>query len=119
MATNRTIAFLGAGNMAEAMIRGLLRGGHFAPGDVTASGPREERMTELRDRFSIRTTTNNREASTADIVVLSIKPQILGRVLAEVGSTIRPDALVISIAAGVPVSAIASKLGAGARVVRA
>lgn len=119
MTTNRTIAFLGAGNMAEAMIRGLLRGGHFAPGDVTASGPREERMAELRDRFSIRTTTNNREAATADIVVLSIKPQILGRVLAEVGTTIRADALVISIAAGVPVSAIASKLGAGARVVRA
>jgi pyrroline-5-carboxylate reductase len=119
MTTNRTIAFLGAGNMAEAMIRGLLRGGHFSPDNVTASGPRSERMTELHDRFAIRTTTSNREAAIADIVVLSIKPQILGRVLDEVGSLIRPDSLVISIAAGVPVSAIASKLGPGARVVRA
>jgi pyrroline-5-carboxylate reductase len=119
MPTNRTIAFLGAGNMAEAMIRGLLRGNHFAPEEITASGPREERMTELRDRFGIRTTTDNREAVAADIVVLSIKPQILSRVLAEVGGTIRPEALVISIAAGVPISAIESRLGGGARVIRA
>jgi pyrroline-5-carboxylate reductase len=118
MPTNRTIAFLGAGNMAEAMIRGLLRGSHFAPEQITASGPREERMTELRERFGIRTTTDNREAAIADIVVLSIKPQILSRVLAEVGGTIRPDALVISIAAGVPISAIESRLGSGARVIR-
>jgi pyrroline-5-carboxylate reductase len=118
MSTNRTIAFLGAGNMAEAMIRGLLRGSHFTPEQITASGPREERMTELRERFGIRTTTDNREAAIADIVVLSIKPQILSRVLAEVGGTIRPDALVISIAAGVPIAAIESRLGSGARVIR-
>jgi pyrroline-5-carboxylate reductase len=118
MATNRTIAFLGAGNMAEAMIRGLLRGSQFAPEQITASGPREERMIELRERFGIRTTTDNREAAIADIVVLSIKPQIFSRVLAEVGGTIRPDALVISIAAGVPISAIESRLGSGARVIR-
>jgi pyrroline-5-carboxylate reductase len=119
MSTNRTIAFLGAGNMAEAMIRGLLRGSHFAAEQITASGPREERMTELHERFGIRTTTDNREAAAADIVVLSIKPQILSRVLAEVGETIRQDALVISIAAGVPISAIESRLGSGARVIRA
>lgn len=117
--TNRTIAFLGAGNMAEAMIRGLLRGEHFAPEQITASGPREERMAELRDRFGIRTTNDNREAATADIVVLSTKPQILSRVLAEVGSAIRADALVISIAAGVPIAAIQARLVSGVRVVRA
>jgi len=119
MMTNRTIAFLGGGNMAEAMIRGLLRGGHFSPEQITASGPREERRAELRDRFGIRTTNDNREAATADIVVLSIKPQILSRVLAEVGSAIREDALVISIAAGVPISAIQARLVGGVRVVRA
>lgn len=117
--TNRTIAFLGAGNMAEAMIRGLLRGEHFPAGQITASGPRVERMTELRDRFGIRTTNNNREAATADIIVLSTKPQILSRVLDEVGSDIRTEALVISIAAGVPISAIQARLAKGVRVVRA
>ncbi len=105
--------------MAEAMIRGLLRGGDFAPSEITASGPREERMQELRERFGITATTDNLAAATAQIVVLSIKPQIMSRVLDQVASAIRPDALVISIAAGVPVAAIQSRLAGGTRVVRA
>ena len=116
--SERSIGFVGAGNMAEAMIRGLLRG-EFTPAQVTASGPREERMAELRERFGIRATTNNLDAAAADIVVLSIKPQIMSRVLDEVGATIRPDALVISIAAGVPVATIQSRLAGGTRVIRA
>ena len=47
----RTIGFIGAGNMAEAMIRGLLRGRDFAPEQITASGPREERANELREQI--------------------------------------------------------------------
>lgn len=115
----RTISFIGAGNMAEAMIRGLLRGNDFAAAEVTASGPRGERVEELAAKYGINGTTDNKAAAGAEIVVLSVKPQIMSRVLDEVGSAIRPDALVISIAAGVPVSAIQAKLAKGARVVRA
>src|SRR5687767_5418442 len=98
----RTIGFIGAGNMAEAMIRGLLRGNDFAPEQVTASGPREERANELRDKYGIDATTDNKAPARKDIVVLSVKPQIMSRVLDEVADAIRADALVISIAAGVP-----------------
>jgi pyrroline-5-carboxylate reductase len=119
MTTERTIGFIGAGNMAEAMIRGLLRGKDFAPGQVRASGPREERMRELREAYGIEATTDNKVAAASEIVVLSVKPQILSRVLDEVGGTIHSDALVISIAAGVPVVAIQARLAAGTRVVRA
>jgi pyrroline-5-carboxylate reductase len=105
--------------MAEAMIRGLLRGKIFAPGDVIASGPRAERMRELAEAYGIRTTTANREAAAARIVVLSVKPQILSKVLDEIAGAIDPEALVISIAAGVPVAAIQSRLPGGTRVVRA
>lgn len=119
MSSDKTIGFIGAGNMAEAMIRGLLRGGDFAIAQIAASGPREERMRELRDAFGIYATVDNRVPAASEIVVLSVKPQILSRVLDEVGSTISPDALVISIAAGVPVAAISAKLAAGTRVVRA
>ena len=119
MSIDKTIGFIGAGNMAEAMIRGLLRGGDFAIAQIAASGPREERMRELRDAFGIYATIDNRVPAASEIVVLSVKPQILSRVLDEVGSTISPDALVISIAAGVPVAAISTKLAAGTRVVRA
>ena len=104
--------------MAEALIRGLLRGKVFAADDIIVSGPREERMRELREKFGVRTTLDNREAAGASIVVLSVKPQILSRVLEQIAVAIRPDALVISIAAGVPVAAIQSRLAPGARVVR-
>ncbi|HEX7150829.1 MAG TPA: pyrroline-5-carboxylate reductase [Thermoanaerobaculia bacterium] len=116
---DKTISFLGAGNMAEAMIRGLLRGNDFEPSRITASGPREERMRELRDAYGIHATTDNKAAAKAEIVVLSMKPQIMSRVLDEVADAIGADTLVISIAAGVPVAAIQSKLASGTRVVRA
>ena len=119
MGIDKTIGFLGAGNMAEAMIRGLLRGGDFAIAQIAASGPREERMRELRDAYGIYATTDNKVPAASEIVVLSVKPQILSKVLDEVGSTISPDALVISIAAGVPVAAIQARLATGTRVVRA
>jgi pyrroline-5-carboxylate reductase len=119
MSIDKTIGFIGAGNMAEAMIRGLLRGGDFAIAQIAASGPREERMRELRDTYGIYATTDNRAPAASEIVVLSVKPQILARVLDEVASTISPEALVISIAAGVPVAAIQARLSPGTRVVRA
>jgi pyrroline-5-carboxylate reductase len=119
MTTSRTIGFVGAGNMAEAMIRGLLRGQDFAPGQIRASGPREERVSELREKYGIDATTDNHRAASAEIVVLSVKPQIMSRVLDDVAKTISADALVISIAAGVPVSIIQSRLAQGTRVVRA
>jgi pyrroline-5-carboxylate reductase len=119
MSIDKTIGFIGAGNMAEAMIRGLLRGGDFAIAQIAASGPREERMRELRDTYGIYATTDNKVPAASEIVVLSVKPQILSRVLDEVGTTISPEALVISIAAGVPVGAIQVRLASGTRVVRA
>lgn len=115
----RTIGFIGAGNMAEAMIRGLLRGQDFAPARIAASGPREERASELRDKYGIDASTDNKVPARQDIVVLSVKPQILSRVLDEVADAVRADALVISIAAGVPVATIQSRLASGTRVVRA
>ena len=119
MTSSRTIGFIGAGNMAEAMLRGLLRGNDFAPAQISASGPRRERVDELREKYGIDATTDNHKPASAEIVVLSVKPQIMSRVLDEVAQTISPEALVISIAAGVPVSTIQSRLASGTRVIRA
>jgi pyrroline-5-carboxylate reductase len=115
----RTIGFIGAGNMAEAMIRGLLRGEDFAPAQISASGPRRERVDELSSQYGIQATTDNKVPAGAEIVVLSMKPQIMARVLDEVADTISPEALVISIAAGVPVATIQGRLASGTRVIRA
>ena len=117
--SKKSIGFVGAGNMAEAMIRGLLRGKVFAPDQITASAPREERQRELAEKFGVRVTGNNPEAARQSIVVLSVKPQILSKVLEEISDSVRADSLVISIAAGVPVALIQTKLRKGTRIVRA
>ena len=117
---SHTIGFVGAGNMAEALIRGLVRGGHIAADRVHASGPRRERLDELRTAYAIHVTTDNREvARTCSLVVLAVKPQILDKVLREIGDQLKPGTLVVSIAAGVDTEAIETAVAEGVRVVRA
>ncbi len=119
MLTGKTLAFIGSGNMAEAMIRGLLNQELIEPAQVIASGPRPERGEELHQRYGIRTTTQNREAAEqAHIVVLSVKPQVLPRVLPELRGHLQPGVLVISIVAGARIRSIMHGLGQG-RIVRA
>lgn len=79
---DRKIAFVGPGVMAEAMIAGLIRQGVAKPGALAAAGPREERLQELQAKYRIETYTDNAVATRqADVVVLSVKPQRLDRVL--------------------------------------
>jgi pyrroline-5-carboxylate reductase len=93
--------------MAEAMIKGLLRQGLVVPRQVTASGPRPERGQELFDRYAVQTTVHNTEAvAGAEIVILSIKPQVLCPVLEELGGHVSSDALVLSIVAGAKMDTI-------------
>ena len=113
-----TIGFVGTGNMGEALIRGLLKAGVAEPGQIVGSDPRRDRAAELGERYAIRTTHDNVEvARQADILILAIKPQLMERVLEEIGPEIHAHALVISIAAGVPLSAIEARLPQ-ARVIR-
>jgi pyrroline-5-carboxylate reductase len=117
---SHTIGFIGAGNMAEALIRGLVRGGHVPASSVAASAPRKARLDELAREYGIDVTTHNREVvQRCGVIVLSVKPQIMDKVLREVGDLIKPDALVVSIAAGVDTETIEESLPDGARVVRA
>ncbi len=112
------IGFVGTGNMGEALIRGLLKAGVAEPGQIVGSDPRRDRAAELSERYAIRTTHDNVEvARQADILILAIKPQVMERVLEEIGPEIHAHALVISIAAGVPLSAIEARLPQ-ARVIR-
>ena len=106
-----TIAFIGSGTMAEAMIQALLRAGEVTPERIVASGPRIERGEELQTRYGVRVTTSNvTAASKADIVVLSVKPQVLLPVLAELRGHVQPAALVFSIVAGMPIATICAGL---------
>lgn len=118
--TDQIIGFIGAGNMAEALIRGLVRGGQVDPSSILASAPRAERRSQLAASYGIKTTADNAEvARTAGVLVLAVKPQILPRVLREVGASVRESALVISVAAGIDTETIEESLPSGVRVVRA
>jgi pyrroline-5-carboxylate reductase len=117
--SDKPVAFIGSGTMAEAMIQVLINKGLISPARVSASGPREERARELNQRYGVVGTTDNREAAEAvDIVVLSVKPQVLPTVLEELRGLIYPEALVLSIVAGMRIETIASGLQHSA-VVRA
>jgi len=104
-------AFIGSGTMAEAMIRGILDQKLVPPERIIASGPRVERGQQLAASYGVRWTTDNKQAAeSSNIVVLSVKPQVLPRVLAELHGRIKPDALVLSIVAGARLSAIGGGL---------
>ncbi len=115
----RTIGFIGAGNMAEAMIKGLLAAGVVEAAKIAGSDPRRERVAELKQKYGIYATAHNEDVMRrAEIVVLSVKPQILTAVCDEIAPHLKPRATVISIAAGVPVAVIEAHLPPGTRVVR-
>src|SRR4051794_248284 len=104
---HQKIGFVGAGNMAGALIRGLLHSGTVGPEQIQASDVRDERLAELVKLHEISTTKDNAAlAAWADVIVLAVKPQVIDRVLPPIASALRPEALVVSIAAGVPIESI-------------
>ena len=119
MPLGKTIAFLGAGNMAEALVKGLLRAGVAAPGEILLTDRRKERLAELEQRYGVRTSTDNEGAAEqAAIIVLSVKPQVMNKLLVEIAPALDESKLVISIAAGVPLAAVERRVGHGVRIIR-
>lgn len=95
------VSFIGGGNMAEAMIKGLLNKGLVAAGQIRVAEPLADRCRVLRDRYSVECTADNREASAwGQIVILSVKPQVIAHVFKEIGGSLQTDALALSIVAG-------------------
>src|SRR5262245_20729513 len=99
--SGRSIAFIGGGAMAGAMIGGLLNSHVVEARAVTASEPHVDRSRELETRFGVATTSENlKAAKNADIVILSVKPQMLRFVFHDLCGKLRKDALVLSIIVG-------------------
>ena len=104
-------AVIGAGTMGEALIKGLLREKLVAPSDIIASDTWKARLQSLATTYGIQEATGNMDAvREAEIVLLSIKPQVMHEVLSEIKGHVAPDALVFSIAAGVKVATICQGL---------
>ncbi|MEE9403090.1 MAG: pyrroline-5-carboxylate reductase [Desulfobacteria bacterium] len=112
---NKKIGFIGAGNMGEAMINGLIKSGLCEPAEIWASDVREARLRQLKDTYKINITQENTEIlDEADIVILAVKPQDMDGVLQGIASTfphtIKGVKLLISIAAGFPIKRIEGPL---------
>ena len=111
------LAILGAGVMGETVLSGLLRAGWHAD-QIVATDRRPERRQELAARYGIRMLENTDAVAEAETVILVVKPQDMRDLLAEIALSIKPGALVVSLAAGVDTVFIESRLPEGVAVVR-
>ncbi len=117
---DKNIAFIGAGFMGGALIRGMVKSKTIEPQNITAVDPRPEILDALKSETAVNVTDdNNRAVANADIVVLGVKPQILEGVVREISGSISSKKLVISIAAGVRISSFESWLGKSQPIIRA
>ena len=116
----KTVAFMGGGNMAEALVKGIVDSGLVAPGRLIATDVRPERRAYLARTYRIKTLERNSEAvRAADIIFIAVKPQQIEVLLREIGHFVSPRQLVISIAAGITSGYIEHFLPRRTAVVRA
>ena len=116
----RRIAILGAGQIGEALLTGLLSTGWRKPDEIVVTVRREERAKELAERHGVRATTSNPEAvNGAAMIVIAVKPQDFETLLGEIGGILSSEQTVLSIAAAVPTTAIEERITAGVAVLRA
>ncbi len=106
------IGFLGGGNMAEALIKGITSAGLYQGSQIIASDIKGERLEHLQSQYSIDTTDDNSKlAKDVEILVLSVKPQNIAEAMNGIKDALNPDVLIISIAAGIKTQKIADILG--------
>ncbi|HPR83204.1 MAG TPA: pyrroline-5-carboxylate reductase [Pontiellaceae bacterium] len=112
------VVFVGAGNMAEAIVSGMVEGGFCAPEKIIMTDVRPERLADLAKEYGVSTSTDNCVVKNAEIVLLAVKPQVMADVLKGIAPVLRSETLVISIMAGIPAAKIETLLGGKHRVVR-
>jgi pyrroline-5-carboxylate reductase len=112
-----TVAILGAGVMGETLLSGLIRSGRSAD-DLVVTTRSPERATQLTEKYGVRAVSNAEAADIAETLVLVVKPQDMGGLVAEIRSHVKPGNLVVSLAAGITTQFLESRLPDGVAVVR-
>src|ERR687887_2575930 len=113
------ILFLGAGQMAEALIRGVLQAGLLPPHELMATDVYQARLEYLKSELGIQTSSDNRSALPfGRLIVIAVKPQDMPGLLAEAGPLIGPEQILVSIAAGVTIARLEAGLSGPTPVVR-
>jgi pyrroline-5-carboxylate reductase len=118
--SDKRLAVLGTGKLGGILVRSFLKQGLFSPKQITATVNHEEKATALSKELGVSVSTNNRVAvKNADIILLAVKPQVVGDVLREIKPALGKNTLVISVAASVPTSYIEQRTNEKVPVVRA
>ncbi|MFQ5454921.1 MAG: pyrroline-5-carboxylate reductase [Nitrospirota bacterium] len=113
------IALLGAGNMGEALIKGILNANLYKSESVSVYDSSPERRDYVKESYSVNISKDNRDAvSNADIVILAVKPQVIGGVIDDIRDVIGRERVIISIAAGISISRIFTFFGKKVKVIR-
>ncbi|HEY8715051.1 MAG TPA: pyrroline-5-carboxylate reductase [Candidatus Acidoferrum sp.] len=117
--STKKLAVLGAGKLGGILLRAYLKQNLFEAKNVTATVKHGDKAAKLAKELGVNVTNENRTAVRgADIVLLGVKPQVIGDVLSQISADLKPETLVISVAASVPTSYIEQRLGPQAAVVR-
>lgn len=121
MFKNKKIGFIGAGNMATALIKGVLKAGLLEPDFITAGDVDIEKLESLKNEYGINVVfkENQKIISECDIIILAVKPQIFEKILKEIAPRLNMSKLVISIAAGITTEYIEQIVNKELKVVRA
>lgn len=115
---NQKICFVGAGNMANAIIGGLVKQG-LSPAHITASAPSEEHLLQIKSNWGVNVSADNAgSVANASVIVLSVKPQVLKQVCEELSANLTHRPLIISIAAGIELASLSEWLGRDHAIVR-
>ena len=114
----QTIGFIGAGNMASAIISGIIRAGAAEGSRVMASDPDAEKRTALEQAYGIRTGDNRQVAESSRILFLAVKPAVYGTVIPEIRDSVREDTIVVSIAPGQTLDAVRRLFGGERKLIR-
>lgn len=112
------LGFIGCGNMAKAILGGILKKGLLAPQEVIASALHQETLNKVAAEYGIHTTLSNREAAAADIVILAVKPQFYEEVIREIRDTVTETQLIVSIAPGKTIETITGWFGKNVKLIR-
>ncbi|MFW6133573.1 MAG: pyrroline-5-carboxylate reductase [Planctomycetota bacterium] len=112
------LGIIGAGNMAEALLRGVLRVEVIPAGRIVAADPDEDRRRRVREQLGVECVADSATPASCPRVLLAVKPQAVGDVCRAIAARVRPEATVISIAAGIPTRVLDAQLGGRGRIVR-
>ena len=113
------LGVIGCGNMAQAMLQGILSKGLYKKEDIIVSRRSKEALSQIQNKLGVQTTTDNYEvASKADVLILAIKPYQFSEVIPSIADAVKDDALIISIAAGQTIGNIEKLFGKTIKLVR-